>query len=612
MPITVVDQPPPPPPTERDPLLLGNKKHNVTVTTRSLSDSDSSDSSDDDGASTTTTAPPVYYLHPHITSARFLAIFSQILVVQFVGCFDATVMASSHPAITSHFHAAPAASWLSTSFLLASTVCQPLVGRLSDATGRRPLFLACLGIFAVATAGCAAAPDIGSLIATRGLCGVGAGGLMVLGDIILSDLVPVERRGLYYPYSSIVYGVGCTLGAAMGGFLAEHLGWRWIFASQIPIMLVCLAVSAVAIPRDLGFQQDNGSNSGATTSLCDSLRDFDFVGSGLLCVILTTMILGLVSPPRHPSGETAIWSHPVVTSALVVCVACIPIFLYVEWRCARHPLVPLDFLSRAPKANLLASNFISTMLTNSVLFNMPIFLQAVLLASATRSGLQLMAPFAVTSLVSALTAYAIARTRRLRWSLVSGATFFLVGTLALTRLGRHTPHWVAVLALVPTSVGQGLQNPGTFIAVLAAAAEDTDCADAVGNTGQRNKGKGKNQQALATSVMVLVRSVGQVVGIAASSLLLQGSLRYYLAQLVEGEGGPGDRKDEVIRQVLASIESIPSLEAPYRMQAVESYEKALRTLFAALAGLALVSLLILGPAKMPRIGGGGGGSSRKG
>ncbi|KAK7926490.1 hypothetical protein PG985_003488 [Apiospora marii] len=585
MAITIVGSSPLP--TERDPLLA-NKKDNVTVTTRSLSDS--GDNSEDDEATPTAAAPaPVYYLHPQTTPARFLAIFSQILVVQFVGCFDATVMASSHPAITSHFHAAPAASWLSTSFLLASTAGQPLLGRLSDATGRRPLFLACLAVFAAATAGCAAAPDIGSLIAARGLCGVGAGGLMVLGDIILSDLVPVERRGLYYPYSSIVYGVGCTLGAALGGFLAEHLGWRWIFASQIPVMLVCLAVSAVAIPRDLGLQQDG---DGTATGLRDSLRDFDFVGSGLLCVILTTMILGL-----NLGGQILPWSHPVVTSALVVCVACIPVFLYVEWRCASHPLVPLDFLSRAPKANLLASNFISTMLTNSVLFNMPIFLQAVLLASATRSGLQLMAPFAVTSAVSALTAYAIARTRRLRWSLVAGAGLFLLGTLALTRLSRHTPYLVAVLALVPTSAGQGLQNPGTFIAVLAAAAEDTDAND----RGQGLKrGKNKSQQALATSVMVLVRSVGQVVGIAASSLLLQGSLRHYLGQLVEE--GPG--RDEVIRSVLASIESISSLEAPYRMQVVESYEKALRTLFAGLAGLALVSLLILCPARMPRIGGG--------
>ncbi|KAK8052582.1 hypothetical protein PG993_003967 [Apiospora rasikravindrae] len=585
MAISIIDSPSPP--SERDPLLA-HKKHKVTVNTRSLSsDGEDDDDTESDNASAAGPAAPLSpprYLH-NTSPARFLVIFAQILIVQFAGCFDATVMASSHPVITSHFHAAAAASWLSTSFLLASTACQPLIGRLSDATGRRPLFLGCLAVFVVATAGCAAAPGIGCLIAARGLCGVGAGGLMVLGDIILSDLVPVERRGLYYPYSSLVYGVGCTLGAAMGGLLAEHLGWRWIFASQIPVMLVCLAVSAVAIPRDLGVQEDC-----TTAGLRDSLRDFDFVGSGLLCAILTTIILGL-----NLGGQILPWSHPIVASALVVCAACIPLFLYVEWRCASHPLVPLDFLSRAPKANLLASNFLSTMLTNSILFNMPIFLQAVLLATPTRSGLQLMLPFAVTSAVSALTAYTIARTRRLRWSVVAGASFFLAGALALAQLpGRRTPHWLAVLALVPTSVGQGLQNPGTFIAVLAAAAE----------------GK-QRRQGLATSVMVLVRSVGQVVGIAASSLLLQGSLRYYLGKLVvgggggAGENGPGSTRSEteVIKRVLASIESIASLEAPYRMQVVESYEKALRTLFAGLAVLALVSLLILCPAKVPRIAG---------
>ncbi|KAK7955641.1 uncharacterized protein PG986_004863 [Apiospora aurea] len=537
---------------------------------------DDDDNNSDNNSDNASTAPPPLYLH-NTSPARFFVISAQILLVQFAGCFDATVMASSHPAITSHFRAAAAASWLSTSFLLASTACQPLIGR--------PLFLGCLAVFVVATAGCAAAPGIGWLIAARGLCGVGAGGLMVLGDIILSDLVPVERRGLYYPYSSLVYGIGSTLGAALGGFLAEHLGWRWIFASQIPVMLVCLAVSAVAIPRDLGVQVQEDYDGTVTTgrSLRDSLRDFDFVGSGLLCVILTTMILGL-----NLGGQILPWSHPIVASALV------------EWRCASHPLVPLDFISRAPRANLLASSFISTMLTNSVLFNMPIFLQAVLLATPTRSGLQLMFPFAVTSAVSALTAYTIARTQKLRWSLVAGAAFFLAGALCLARLpGRSTPHWLAVAALVPTSVGQGLQNPGTFIAVLASAAEGE---------------KRQNRQGLATSVMVLVRSVGQVVGIAASSLLLQGSLRHYLGQLVVGGGGGGGGgresssrsapvDDEVIKRVLASIESIASLEEPYRTQVVESYEKALRTLFAGLAVLALVSLLILCPAKVPRIGG---------
>ncbi|KAK6827221.1 hypothetical protein PG987_010562 [Apiospora arundinis] len=548
MAITIIESSP----SEREPLIGNKKKSHVTVTTRSLSDDTGSEDDETDTEAAATFAP--LYLHD-TTRTRFLAIFSQILVIQFIGCFDATIMASSHPVITSYFRAAPAASWLSTSFLLASTVSQPLIGRLSDATGRKPLFLSSLAIFMATTGWCAAAQSIGSLIAARGMCGVGAGGLMVLGDIILSDFVP---------------WIGCTLGAAMGGFLAEHLGWRWIFASQIPIMLVCFCISALVIPHDLGVRD-------CTISMRDSLHDFDFVGSGLLCVILTTMITGL-----NLGGQILPWSHPIVASALVVCVACIPVFLYVEWRCASHPLVPLDFISHSPKANLLASNFISTMLTNAVLFNMPIFLQAVLLASATRSGLQLMAPFAVTSVVSALTAYTIARTRCLRWSLVTGASFFLAGALTLTQLTRHTPPLVAVLALVPTSVGQGLQNPGTFLAVLAAS--------------------GRDRQAVATSIMVLVRSVGQVVGIAASSLLLQAGLRHYLDVLVEK--GPG--RDEVIAKVLASIDSIASLDPRYQMQVVESYEKALGTLFTGLALLALISLLILCPAKIPKIG------SRKG
>ncbi|KAK8081184.1 transporter [Apiospora hydei] len=583
MAISIVDSPSPP--SERDPLLA-HKKHDVTVTTRSLRSDD-----DDNNSDNASTAPPPLYLH-NTSPTRFLVIFAQILLVQFAGCFDATVMASSHPAITSHFRAAAAASWLSTSFLLASTACQPLIGRLSDATGRRPLFLGCLAVFVVATAGCAAAPGIGWLIAARGLCGVGAGGLMVLGDIILSDLVPVERRGLYYPYSSLVYGIGSTLGAALGGFLAEHLGWRWIFASQIPVMLVCLAVSAVVIPPDLGVQVQEDYDGTVTTgrSLRDSLRDFDFVGSGLLCIILTTMILGL-----NLGGQILPWSHPIVASALVVCAACIPLFLYVEWRCASHPLVPLDFISRAPRANLLASNFISTMLTNSVLFNIrPARHPDPLRPPAhvpLRRDLGRLGPDGLHHRAHAKAALVPRRGRRL---------LPLAGALCLARLpGRSTPHWLAVAALVPTSVGQGLQNPGTFIAVLASAAEEG--------------GKRQNRQGLATSVMVLVRSVGQVVGIAASSLLLQGSLRHYLGQLVVGGGGGGGGResrsrsapvdDEVVKRVLASIESIASLEEPYRTQVVESYEKALRTLFAGLAILALVSLLILCPAKVPRIGG---------
>ena len=123
---------------------------------------------------------------------RFWFIFSQILTAYFIACFDGTIMASSHPVITSYFHASNSASWLSTAFLLTSTAFQPLLGRLSDAVGRKPLFVGSLGVFALATTWCALAGSIRSFIAGRALCGLGAGGIMTVGSIIVSDLIPIE------------------------------------------------------------------------------------------------------------------------------------------------------------------------------------------------------------------------------------------------------------------------------------------------------------------------------------------------------------------------------------------------------------------------------------
>lgn len=139
----------------------------------------------------TASGPPKKFLNGASTG-RFWFIFSQLLASQFISCFDGTIMASSHPVITSYFGAANSASWLSTAFLLTSTAFQPLLGRLSDAVGRKPLYVACLVIFVLATTWCALADSIESFIMARAVCGLGAGGAMTLGSIIVSDLVPIE------------------------------------------------------------------------------------------------------------------------------------------------------------------------------------------------------------------------------------------------------------------------------------------------------------------------------------------------------------------------------------------------------------------------------------
>ena len=127
-----------------------------------------------------------------ISVARFWLLFLQINASYFIACFDGTIMASSHPVITSYFGSSNSASWLSTAFLLTATSFQPIVGGLSDAVGRKAPYIITTTVFLLATVWCALAQSMTSFILARAVCGFGAGGMLTLGSIIVSDTVPIE------------------------------------------------------------------------------------------------------------------------------------------------------------------------------------------------------------------------------------------------------------------------------------------------------------------------------------------------------------------------------------------------------------------------------------
>jgi len=213
----------------------------------------------------------------------------------------------------------------------------------------------------------------------------------------------------------------------------------------------------------------------------------------------------------------------------------------------------------------------------------PLFFQGVLLTSATASGLHLLVPTIVSSAAGTLTGFLITATRRLKWPLVLGASLYLLGALSLAAMRPGWPEVWYLLALAPTAAGQGFQFPGTFLAVLAASPQ--------------------RAQAVVTSTLVLWRGLGMVLGIAASSLVLQNALVGYLDEFVRhGAAGSPAEREQVIRLVRGSVAAVRDLDDRFRPEVVRSYEAALRTTFLSLAVVAAVSLVLIVPVRLPRLG----------
>ncbi|OAG20010.1 MFS general substrate transporter [Alternaria alternata] len=490
---------------------------------------------------------------------KFRLVFGGILLGYFIAMFDSTLMASSHPVITSYFHASNSASWLSTAFLLTSTSLQPLMGRLSDTVGRRPLYLAGLVVLAATTAWCALAQTIGSFIAARALCGIGAAGVLSMGNIMTNDLVSIEVRGTYQAYINLFYGGGSACGAAFGGVLCDKLGWRMTFAVQIPVLVLLLVNAIFTTPSSLGPNLAKRYGLG----LKDGLKGFDVAGSMLLTVSVAFLILGL-----NLGGNIYPWKHWVVITSLVVATVTGAILVKVESKASRA-VMPLPMLFSRPRGNLVFNNFFAQVGMNTILFNAPLYFQAVELETASVSGFRLAGPSVALTICGVSAGFIMTATGRMKWLIVVGSLSMLLGALCLSLMWDGIPKWLATIFLVPSSIGQGLSFPATSLAVLATSTQE--------------------DQAVMTSTLILWRSLGIVMGVSLSSLILQNALTSHLESLVSGHN-----KTRIIQRVRKSVRSIVDLDPKHQSQVIEAYSRSLRLVFiSAIVMFIIVNLLVI-------------------
>jgi MFS family permease len=235
----------------------------------------------------------------------------------FLSSLDQTVIATALPTIVRDLGTASELSWVVTAYLLTSTVATGLWGKVSDLYGRKPVYLACTAIFLVGSTLAGLSQSMLELILFRGLQGVGGGGLLVLAQTVIGDVVSPRERGRYQGLFGAVFGVSSIAGPLVGGFLVDHFSWHWVFYINLPIGFVSLLVTALALPA---------------TSIPRRAR-IDWPGAALLTVGTTATVL-LASL----GGTTFAWSSAPIVGLGGVALTAVLAFLVLE-RMAHEPIL---------------------------------------------------------------------------------------------------------------------------------------------------------------------------------------------------------------------------------------------------------------------------------
>src|SRR5215207_11028835 len=304
---------------------------------------------------------------PDLSRRQVLLTFGGLLLAMLLASLDQTIVATALPTIVGDLGGLDQLSWVVTAYLLGATVTMPLWGRASDLYGRKPLFLAAIGVFLIGSALSGAAQDLTQLIAFRALQGLGAGGLMTLAMAIVAEIVAPRERGRYQGYIQMVFVLASVAGPLLGGVLSDHVSWRWIFYVNLPIGLAALGLVATTLhlPARRGTAR------------------IDYPGAALLAGGLTCVLLVATW-----GGQQYAWD-----SAEILGLGAAGAMLLVAWiaqeRRAAEPILPLRLFRSPVFAIVSGVLFLSTLAFFAVIVFMPVFLQVVTGASATGSGLLL-------------------------------------------------------------------------------------------------------------------------------------------------------------------------------------------------------------------------------
>lgn len=475
-----------------------------------------------------------------------MLIYAALMLSMFLSSLDQTVVSTALPTIAGLLGDPAGMTWVVTAYTLAMTIVIPVYGKLSDLVGTRHLFLLALTIFVAASVLCGFSQTMDQLVAFRFLQGLGGGGLMILSQAVIAELVPVRDRAKYMAPVGIMFAVSAVIGPPLGGMLISYVSWHWVFWFNVPLGLVSLAVAYVFLrlpPRRQSFSPDWKG----------------FVVLSLAVVAVTLLV--------NAGGTAFAWLSWQTLALSVLCVVGVVATIRVERR-APDQILPLHLFANLAFVSATALGVISAMAMLPVMAYMPTYLQMVYGLSPAVSGYCLLPVIVGIILTASGTAWRISHTGHYRVILTAGMAATSLGCILLALMSPAMPLAVVLLALAVFGLGMGclVQNPVVVV-------QNVTRPEEVGT---------------ATSANNLLREVGATLGVA-----LVGGL--FGAWLTEGLFNVGPDLAKALTDlgvmetagqggnVMLTPEVVASLSASLRHQVAMLYASALLPVFACLA-----------------------------
>jgi EmrB/QacA subfamily drug resistance transporter len=398
-----------------------------------------------------------------LSHRQILTIVSGLMLGMFLASLDQTIVSTAIKTIGNDLHDLQAQAWVTTAFLITSTIAAPLFGKLSDIYGRKRLFMLAIVIFVAGSALCGLATSMYELAGFRAFQGIGAGGIMPLALAVIGDIIPPRQRARYQGYMMAVFASASVLGPVLGGLLAGTndflgvAGWRYIFYINVPIAAVALFVIARVLKLDSVRRE----------------RRIDWWGALALVVGLVPLLV------VAEEGQVWGWASAASFTAYLLSVAGLIVFVWIQHRMGDDALLPLRMFRSRTFSVASGQVTIIGMAMFGGLSVIPLYLQIVKGASPTKSGLLLL-PLVGGLMVASLGAgRLIARTGRYKVFPVVGSVLMVIGMGLFITLRADTALWTTDIYMAIFGIGLGMNMQSLVLAMQnAVPAKDMGVASA--------------------------------------------------------------------------------------------------------------------------------------